>query len=72
MPIVVTIFISKGAQLVTVPDVLGQQESAAEAAIREVRLVPNVEIENSDEPEGTVIGVDPGPGNALEKAPRSS
>ena len=36
---VVTIFISKGAQLVTVPDVLGQQESAAEAAIREVGLV---------------------------------
>ena len=63
----VTIFISKGAQLVTVPDVLGQQESAAEAAIREVGLVQNVEIENSDEPEGTVIGVDPGPGSRLEK-----
>jgi eukaryotic-like serine/threonine-protein kinase len=63
----VTIFISKGAQLVSVPDVLGQQESAAEAAIREVGLVPNVEVENSDEPEGTVIGVDPGPGSRLEK-----
>jgi beta-lactam-binding protein with PASTA domain/predicted Ser/Thr protein kinase len=64
---VVTVFVSKGVQLVTVPDVLGQQESAAEAAVREVGLVPNVEIENSDEPEGTVIGVDPGPGSRLEK-----
>ena len=63
----VSVFTSKGAQLVTVPDVLGQQESAAEAAVRDVGLVPNVETENSDEPEGTVIGVDPGPGSRLEK-----
>ena len=64
---VVSVFTSRGAQLVTVPDVLGQQESAAEAAVRDVGLVPNVETENSDEPEGTVIGVDPGPGSRLEK-----
>ncbi len=63
---VVNVFTSRGAQLVTVPDVLGQQESTAEAAVRDVGLVPNVETENSDEPEGTVIGVDPGPGSRLE------
>jgi eukaryotic-like serine/threonine-protein kinase len=64
---VVTLFVSKGVQLVTVPDVLGQQESAAQSALRDVGLVPDVETENSDEPEGTVIGVDPGPGSRIEK-----
>jgi serine/threonine-protein kinase len=62
---VVNVFTSKGAQLVTVPDVLGQQESAAQSALRNAGLVPDVEVENSDEPEGTVIGVDPGPGSRV-------
>jgi serine/threonine-protein kinase len=60
-------FVSKGAELVSVPDVLGLQESAAEAALRDAGLIPNVETENADEPDGTVIAEDPGPGSRLEK-----
>jgi serine/threonine-protein kinase len=63
----VTVFASKGPNLVTVPDVIGQQESAAESELRSAGFVPNVESENSDEPEGTVIGQDPGAGSMLEK-----
>ena len=62
---VVSVFTSKGAQLVTVPDVLGQQDSAAQSELRNAGLVPDVEIENSDESEGTVIGQDPGPGSRI-------
>jgi serine/threonine-protein kinase len=63
---VVTVFASKGPNLSTVPDVLGLQESAAESALRDAGFVPDVETENSDEPEGTVIAEDPGPGSRLE------
>ena len=63
----VRMFVSKGAELVSVPDVLGLQESAAEAALRDAGLIPNVETENADEPEGIVIAEDPGPGSRLER-----
>jgi serine/threonine-protein kinase len=63
----VTVFASKGANLITVPDVLGLQESQAETMLRDAGFVPDVETENSDEPEGTVIAEDPGPGSRLEK-----
>lgn len=64
---VVTAFASKGPNLVTVPDVLGLDESAAESELREAGFVPNVETTNSDEPEGTVVAQDPGPGSSLQK-----
>jgi serine/threonine-protein kinase len=64
---VVTVFASKGANLVTVPDVLGLQESQAEAMLRNAGFVPDVETENSDQPEGTVIAEEPGPGSRIEK-----
>jgi eukaryotic-like serine/threonine-protein kinase len=61
----VTMFVSKGEELAPVPDVLGQTESSAEAELRDAGFIPNVEVENSDEPEGTVIAQDPGPGGAV-------
>ena len=62
----VDVFVSKGRNLVPVPDVLGQSEASAQSEIRNAGLIPNVETENSDEPEGTVIAQDPGPGGAVE------
>ena len=64
---VVTVFASKGPNLVAVPDVLGQTESSAEAELERAGFIPNVETEDSDEPEGTVIAQDPGPGGQVEK-----
>jgi eukaryotic-like serine/threonine-protein kinase len=61
----VTILVSKGEQLEPVPDVLGQSRSSAESELRNAGFVPNVERENSDEPEDTVIAQDPGPGGAV-------
>jgi beta-lactam-binding protein with PASTA domain/predicted Ser/Thr protein kinase len=63
----VSVFKSKGRNLVPVPDVLGQSEASAKAELRNAGFIPNVETENSDEPEGTVIAQDPGAGGALPK-----
>lgn len=63
---VVTAFVSQGPNLVTVPDVLGSQEGDAEAELRSAGLVPNVDTVNGDEPEGTVIAQDPGPGSEIQ------
>ncbi len=63
----VTVFVSKGPNLVTVPSLLGLEEAEASSQLRELGLLPNIESENSDEPEGTVIGQDPGPDSRLEK-----
>jgi len=63
---VVTIAVSKGSNLVEVPSVLGLDQDDAEADIEDAGLIANVETENSEEPEGTVIAQDPGPGGAVE------
>ncbi|MGH2962530.1 MAG: PASTA domain-containing protein, partial [Solirubrobacterales bacterium] len=64
---VVTLLVSKGSDLVEVPSVLGLQQEDAEADIDAADLLANVETENSEEPEGTVIAQDPGPGGAVER-----
>jgi eukaryotic-like serine/threonine-protein kinase len=61
---VVTLLVSRGSNLVEVPSVLGLQQDEAESQIEDVGLLPNVETEDSTEPEGTVIAQDPGPGSA--------
>jgi beta-lactam-binding protein with PASTA domain len=61
---VVTLLVSKGSNLVEVPSVLGLQQDDAESQIEEAGLLPNLETEDSTEPEGTVIAQDPGPGSA--------
>lgn len=63
----VTLVVSEGASLVTLPNLLGQQQESAEAELRRLDLIPNVETRNADQPEGEVIGQDPGPGSRLEK-----
>jgi serine/threonine-protein kinase len=61
----VTIFVSNGPKLTTVPDVIGLSEDAAVATIRDAGLVADTEFEESDQPEGTVISEDPGPGSRI-------
>jgi serine/threonine-protein kinase len=63
----VTLTVSKGPNLVTLPDLLGDQQAVAESELDQLGLIPNVETRDADEPEGEVIGQDPGPGSRLER-----
>jgi beta-lactam-binding protein with PASTA domain len=64
---VVRLLVSKGTNLVSVPSVLGADQDEAESDIENAGLIANVETEDSEEPEGTVIAQDPGPGGAVPK-----
>lgn len=59
--------ISKGAKLSAVPDVLGLQDEEAQAQIEDAGLLYNEEEEDSDLPEGQVIGQEPGGGSEVKK-----
>jgi serine/threonine-protein kinase len=63
----VTLLVSSGPNLVTLPDVLGDQEETAEAELQGLGLLVNVETRDDDAPEGTVIGQSPGPGSELTR-----
>ncbi|HYH61944.1 MAG TPA: PASTA domain-containing protein [Solirubrobacterales bacterium] len=64
---VVTLLVSKGAQLVTVPDVTGQPEADAVAAIEAEGLIADVDEEDSDLPVDQVIKQSPGGGSEVKK-----
>jgi beta-lactam-binding protein with PASTA domain len=66
----VTIVGSAGARLVTLPNFLGQQVEDATAELERLGLIPNIETANRDEPEGTVVGQNPGPESTLKKGRR--
>ncbi|HEY8001985.1 MAG: PASTA domain-containing protein [Vicinamibacteria bacterium] len=61
----VTLFVSKGANLITLPNLIGSQQEVAESQLRRLGLIPNVDTRDADDPEGTVIGQDPGPDSEL-------
>jgi eukaryotic-like serine/threonine-protein kinase len=63
----VTLLISKGANLVEVPSVLELDQDQAESEIEQAGLIANVETEDSEVPEGTVIAQDPGAGGGVPK-----
>jgi serine/threonine-protein kinase len=63
----VTLIVSEGSNLVEVPSVVGQQQQIAENAIEQAGLIVNVDSEDSDEPEGTVIAQDPAGGSSAEQ-----
>jgi eukaryotic-like serine/threonine-protein kinase len=62
----VTVVVSSGVRLVTVPNVVGLDESTARAELEGEGFVVNPEIEESDAEEGTVIRQDPGAGRVEE------
>ena len=66
----VTLLVSRGAKLVTLPNFLGQQVEDATAELERLGLIPNIETANRDEPEGTVVGQNPGPESTLKKGRR--
>ncbi len=63
----VTLFVSKGANTVEVPSVVGEQQEIAESDLRQAGLLPNTETRDSDEPEGEVIEQDPLGGSTVDK-----
>ena len=63
----VTLFISRGADVVTVPDVFGLDRIAAESAIEDAGLTVRVVSEDADEPEGEVLRQIPDPGTELDR-----
>ena len=56
----VTMSVSKGANTIAVPDLFGSQQEVAEAQLRDLGLIPNVDTRDADESAGTVIDQDPG------------
>ncbi len=63
----VTLLISKGADLVLLPDVLGLQREEAEAQLERRDFIVDVDTRDADQPEGEVIGQDPGGGSRLKR-----
>jgi eukaryotic-like serine/threonine-protein kinase len=66
----VTLLVSSGANLITVPDVLGQDEAVARSQLEDLGLIVDVNTKDDDAAEGTVIGQSPGPGSELERNDR--
>jgi eukaryotic-like serine/threonine-protein kinase len=62
---VVTLIVSTGANTIAVPDLIDSQQEVAEARIRRLGLIPNVDTRDADEPAGTVIEQDPLAGEQL-------
>jgi beta-lactam-binding protein with PASTA domain/tRNA A-37 threonylcarbamoyl transferase component Bud32 len=63
----VTLLVSKGQNLVDLPDVVGQQEAQARATLERLGFIPDVEEQSSSLPVGQVIAQDPGAGSTLRK-----
>ncbi len=63
----VTLFVSKGENLVKLPDVLGEQEDIARDQLERLDFIVNIDTRDADQPEGTVIVENPGPGSSLPR-----
>jgi eukaryotic-like serine/threonine-protein kinase len=66
----VTILVSKGQKLISVPDVLGEQQEVAEADLERAGFVVDIDTRDADEEEGTVLEQDPVAGSELPKGER--
>jgi eukaryotic-like serine/threonine-protein kinase len=66
----VTLIVSKGPNLITLPDVLGDSQEVAESELERLGFVVDVDTRDEDAPEGTVIGQDPGAGSELLRGDR--
>jgi eukaryotic-like serine/threonine-protein kinase len=63
----VTLLVSSGARLVQVPSLVGEQEDIATSELRGLHLIPNVERQDSDAPQGQVIAQQPGAGGTVKQ-----
>jgi serine/threonine-protein kinase len=66
----VTLVVSKGANTITLPDVTGEDQTVAQSQLENLGLIVNVDTKDADDPEGTVIGQDPGPDSELLRGDR--
>ncbi|HET6213769.1 MAG TPA: Stk1 family PASTA domain-containing Ser/Thr kinase, partial [Micromonosporaceae bacterium] len=62
----VTVTVSRGRAPLTVPNVVGQNVNDAQQTLRGMGLVVQVEEQNSDKPQGQVIGQTPPDGSGVE------
>ncbi|MDO5728962.1 MAG: Stk1 family PASTA domain-containing Ser/Thr kinase [Actinomycetaceae bacterium] len=64
----VTIVVSKGIEMIEVPDLVGSSGQEFNAAIRQVRLSPGIMTEEYSETvaEGLIISLDPGPRQSIK------
>jgi beta-lactam-binding protein with PASTA domain/tRNA A-37 threonylcarbamoyl transferase component Bud32 len=62
----VTVTVSRGKAPLTLPNVVGQNVNDAQATLRGMGLVVQVEEQDSDKPQGQVIGQSPPDGSGLE------
>jgi beta-lactam-binding protein with PASTA domain/predicted Ser/Thr protein kinase len=63
----VTLFVSRGQDLVMVPDVVGLQEDEARSQLEGKDFIVNIEQSDSDQPEGQVLSEDPGAGSTIPR-----
>lgn len=63
----VTLKVSRGPPMTTVPDVRNRSEADAVALLRQANLEPNIVRINSPREPGTVTGQDPAPGEEVEE-----
>jgi serine/threonine-protein kinase len=63
----VTLLVSRGQDIVTLPDVIGLQREEAESELKRLGFIVDVDTRDADQPEGEVIGQDPGPDSDLKK-----
>ncbi|MDX6584105.1 MAG: eukaryotic-like serine/threonine-protein kinase [Solirubrobacterales bacterium] len=66
----VTLVVSKGANTISLPSVIGEDETVARSQLENLGLIVNVDTKDADDPEGTVIGQDPGPDSQLLRGDR--
>ena len=64
----VTLTVSKGVNEISVPDLVGDQQEVAEAKLSKLKLIPNVDTRDADEPEGTVIDQEPPAGSSAVRS----
>ena len=63
----ITLYVSKGTQIVTVPDIVGETYGNSVKALQELGLVVIRETDNTNEFNGnTITKVEPGPGTSVE------
>jgi len=66
----VTLIVSRGPNLVTLPSVLGETQEVARSQLENLGLIVNVDSTNSDEPQGTVVDQDPVAGTDVNRNDR--
>ena len=66
----VTLIVSRGPNLVTIPSVLGESQEIARSQLENLGLIVNVDTTDSDEPQGTVVDQNPVAGTDVSRNDR--